>query len=183
MHNDDTTAKILSFLNKQDPENNRTGIFTTGIVSLWEGHRIALFKTGDRHAGENLENLLAARAAGLPPPIQMCDALSRNVPKEYATILANCLAHARRQFVELVERFPDECTHVIEELAKIYKHDAIVKEQGFSPVERLAFHQEHSGPVMEELKGWCEAQMQERVSSPTQGWAKPSNICSSTGRS
>jgi hypothetical protein len=32
----------------------------------------------------------------LPPPIQMCDALSRNVPKAagaFATLLANCLAH------------------------------------------------------------------------------------------
>jgi hypothetical protein len=172
MHNDDTTAKILSFLNKQDPENTRTGIFTTGVVSIWQGHKIALFETGNRHAGENLQNLLSARAAGLPPPIQMCDALSRNVPKEYATILSNCLAHARRQFVELVERFPDECTHVIEELAKVYKHDAIVKEQGLSPVERLAYHREHSGPVMEELKEWCEAQMEEKLVEPNSGLGK-----------
>lgn len=172
MHNDDTTAKILSFLKEQDPENNRTGIFTTGIVSICQGHKIALFKTGNHHAGENLENLLAARAAGLPPPIQMCDALNRNVPKEYATILSNCLAHARRQFVELVDRFPDECTHVIEELAKIYKHDAIVKEQALSPHERLAFHQEHSAPVMEELKEWCETQMEEKLVEPNSGLGK-----------
>jgi transposase len=172
MHNDDTTAKILSFLGEQDPENPRTGIFTTGIVSLRQGHRIALFKTGDRHAGENLQNLLAARAAGLPPPIQMCDALSRNVPKEYATILSNCLAHARRQFAELIERFPDECTHVIEELAKVYTHDALVKEQGFSPAQRLAFHQEHSGPVMAGLKEWCETQLRENRVEPNSGLGK-----------
>jgi len=172
MHNDDTTAKILSFLNNQEPENNRTGIFTTGIVSICEGHKITLFKTGNCHAGENLENLLAARAAGLPPPIQMCDALNRNVPKEYATILSNCLVHARRQFVELVERFPDECSHVIEELAKVYKHDAIVKEQGLSPVERLVFHREHSAPVMEELKEWCQTQMEEKRVEPNSGLGK-----------
>lgn len=172
IHNDDTTAKILSFLAEQDPDTPRTGIFTTGIVSRWQGHQIALFKTGNRHAGENLENLLAARAAGLPPPIQMCDALNRNVPKEYATILSNCLAHARRQFVDLVERFPDECTHVIEKLAKVYKHDALVKEQGFSSVERLAFHQEHSRPVMEALKAWCETQMEEKRVEPNSGLGK-----------
>jgi hypothetical protein len=102
----------------------------------------------------------------------MCDALSRNVPKQYATILSNCLAHARRQFVELVERFPDECTHVIEELAKIYKHDAIVKEQGLCPVARLAYHQEHSGPVMKDLKEWCQAQMEERLVEPNSGLGK-----------
>jgi len=66
MHNDDTTAKILSFLNKQDPENTRTGIFTTGVVSVWQGHKIALFKTGNRHAGENLQNLQNNPADFLP---------------------------------------------------------------------------------------------------------------------
>jgi hypothetical protein len=30
----------------------------------------------------------------------MCDALSRNLPAELKTILANCLAHGRRQFVD-----------------------------------------------------------------------------------
>jgi hypothetical protein len=172
MHNDDTTVKILSFLNEQDPKDTRKGIFTTGIVSLWEGHKIALFKTGNRHAGENLEHLLSARAAGLPPPIQMCDALHRNVPKEYATILSNCLAHARRRFVELVDRFPDECTQVIEALGKVYKHDAMVKEQNLSPHERLAFHQEYSRPVMDEIKLWCENRMEEKLVEPNSGLGK-----------
>ena len=49
--------------------------------------------------------MLARRAAELPPPIQMCDALSRNLPAELKTIVANCLAHGRRQFVEVAERF------------------------------------------------------------------------------
>jgi hypothetical protein len=102
----------------------------------------------------------------------MCDALSRNVPRQYATLLANCLAHARRQFVELIERFPDECTHVIEELAKVYQHDALIKEQGLSPAQRLAFHQEHSGPVMEGLKEWCETQMGENRVEPNSGLGK-----------
>jgi hypothetical protein len=42
----------------------------------------------------------------------MCDALSRNVPKLHSgveTLLANCLAHGRRQFVEVAENFPSEC--------------------------------------------------------------------------
>jgi transposase len=166
MHNDDTTAKILSLLNEQDAEHTRTGIFTTGIVSIWQGHKIALFKTGTRHAGENLSALLSARAAGLPPPIQMCDALSRNPPRQYLTILSNCLTHGRRQFVELIDRFPDECTYVIETLGKVYTHDAVVKERSLSPDERLAYHQEHSDPVMVELKQWCERQMEEKLVEP-----------------
>jgi len=55
---------------------------------------MALFFTGPKHAGENLAQLLKQRASGLSPPIQMCDAASRNISKAFATLLANCLAHA-----------------------------------------------------------------------------------------
>jgi transposase len=172
IHNDDTTMKVLSFLQQQDPENTRKGIYTTGVLSKWQDHQIALFMTGDRHAGENLSELLKRRTGGLPPPIQMCDAASRNASKEFETILANCLAHARRQFVELVDRFPDECAHVIEQLGKVYHHDSIVKEQGLSPQERLQYHQEHSAPVTAELESWCKQQLEDSIVEPNSGLGK-----------
>ena len=65
---------------QREPSDERTGVFTTGIVSTGE-RKIALYFTGRQHAGENLADVLKRRAAELPPPIQMCDALSRNVPK------------------------------------------------------------------------------------------------------
>jgi len=172
IHNDDTTIKVLSFLQQQDPENTRKGIYTTGIVSKWQNHQIALFMTGNRHAGENLTELLKHRATGLAPPIQMCDAASRNASKEFETILANCLAHARRQFVELVDRFPEDCAYVIEELGKVYHHEAIVKEQGLSPEQRLDYHQQHSGPIMADLQTWCKQQIDENIVEPNSGLGK-----------
>jgi hypothetical protein len=93
----------------RDPSDERTGVFTSGIVSVGEGHKIALYFTGSRHAGENLAEVLKQRSAELPSPIQMCDALSRNVPKLPAGVeilLANCLAHGRRQFVDVAENPP-----------------------------------------------------------------------------
>ncbi len=36
----------------------RTGIFTSGVVSTAEGRKIALFFTGRQHAGENLAEVL-----------------------------------------------------------------------------------------------------------------------------
>jgi hypothetical protein len=36
----------------------------------------------------------------------MCDPLSRNMPADLATILANCLARGRRQFADVAEYFP-----------------------------------------------------------------------------
>ena len=103
-YNDDTSMKILA-LARASPERaeekeavgskERTGLFTSGIVSTDEGRRIALFFTGRNHAGENFARVLAERAKGLAPPIQMSDALSRNVPKlqEKLEILwGNCTA-------------------------------------------------------------------------------------------
>ncbi len=81
-----------------DPQ--RRGIFTSGIVSTCAGRRIALFFTGRKHAGENLRDVLAQRAQPLGPPIQMCDPLALNMPADLNTILSNCLAHGRRQFVD-----------------------------------------------------------------------------------
>jgi transposase len=46
-----------------------------------------LFFSSHRHAGENLAEVLKRRAAELDAPIQMCDALSRNLPKELKTIV------------------------------------------------------------------------------------------------
>jgi hypothetical protein len=75
----------------------------TGIVSTQQGRRIALYFTGRQHAGENLRDVLQHRTADLAPPLQMCDALSRNTPKlsdGAEILLAHCLAHGRRQFVK-----------------------------------------------------------------------------------
>ena len=91
VYNDDTAARILA-LQRETPAD-RSGVFTTGIVATAQGRKITLFFSGDKHAGENLADVLKQRAAELPPPIQMCDALSRNVPKGFAVILGNCLAH------------------------------------------------------------------------------------------
>ena len=164
LHSDDTTMKILANLQKPkgDDEASGKGSFTTGVLAVQDGRRVALFFTGNKHAGQNMAEILKQRASGLSPPVHMCDALSRNVPKELEMILANCLAHARRNFVELVPSFPEECRYVIEALAKVYHHDKRAKEESLSAEQRLRFHQKHSGPVMERLKEWLQEQFDER---------------------
>ena len=125
----------------KEPGPDRTGMFTTAIVATGDGHKIALFLSGRRHAGENLKDVLRRRAAELPAPIQMCYALSRNLPGELKTILANCLAHGRRRFVDVADLFHEECQHVLEKLALVYHNDAIARERNLTPQERLLFHQ------------------------------------------
>ena len=102
LHNDDTGMRVLRLA--REAGDQRTGVFTSGIVATMQGRQIALYFTGPKHAGENLADVLKRRAAELPPLIQMSDALSRNVPKlpvGVEMLLARCLAHGRRQFVEV----------------------------------------------------------------------------------
>jgi hypothetical protein len=141
-------------------------MFTSGIVSTHGGRRIALFFSGRQHAGENLADVLARRVADLGPPIQMCDALARNLPADLQTVLAHCLAHGRRQFVEVAQRFPTQCRHVLDQLAQVYKNDELAREQQLSPEARLQHHQAHSGPVMTQLKAWLTAQFDDRLAEP-----------------
>lgn len=167
IHNDDTVMKVLNLtdLNRPDKEG-RTGVFTSGIVSVGDDHQIALFFTGHKHAGENLADVLSHRAAELTAPIQMADGLSRNVPGAFETLLANCLAHGRRKFVDVYDDFPAECHHVLDRLAQVYKNEADTQAQ--SDADRLIYHQQHSGPIMAELKDW----MQQILSNPKAAWAK-----------
>jgi transposase len=176
VHNDDTKMPVLALTGKrrakeapEDDPPERTGMFTTGIVSRLGGRRITLFFTGRKHAGENMTDMLARRAAERGPPIHMCDGLERNLPKELATLLANCLSHGRRHFVDVAENFPDECRHVLEELAIVFRNDAHCRKEKMSDDERLAFHQDQSGPVMAELKKWLEQKLERHEVEPNSG--------------
>jgi transposase len=191
LFNDDTTVKILELVGERAEEKTladaedddsadgsakktaaeRKGMFTSGIVSTGPasgcpGRKIALFFSGRKHAGENLADVLAERSQSLPTPIQMCDALTRNLPGELKTIVAHCLAHGRRRFVELFDRFPEQCRYVLESLSVVYRNDAIARQRKLSPSARRHFHQAESGPVMEELRVWLGRQLEDRLVEP-----------------
>ena len=176
LYNDDTTMKVLNITKAQraaaaaaNADEERTGIFTSGIISTKEKREIALFFTGVKHAGENISDVLSRRSADLPPPIQMCDGLSRNTTGEFETILSNCNAHSRRKYVEVAEWFPDECRYVLEQIRDVYKNDAIARERKLSAQDRLEFHQVHSGPLMGELQKWMSQQIDEHRVEPNSG--------------
>lgn len=192
IHTDDTTAKILGPVRRpgesaadalervaraqsHNPQwlplqpsrpQTRTGTFTSGMVSIVDGHTIVLYQTGWRHAGDNLEQLLSHRKPELELPIQMCDALSRNVSGDFKTIVANCLAHGRREFVDLVDVFGVPCLHVIRQLATVYHNDSEAKARELSPEQRLAWHQQHSAPIMTALQSWMKTEVNERRIEP-----------------
>ncbi len=175
LHNDDTTMKVLELSREQRataaadaPGDERSGVFTSGIISTTEQHKVALFFTGVRHAGENLADVLQRRSAERSTPIQMCDALSRNTSADddFDTLLAHCLAHSRRKYVEVAEDFPEECRFVLETLREVYKNDAAARQRKLSAEERLELHQSESGPLMKKLEVWMTKQLEERKVEP-----------------
>jgi len=192
MSNDDTTNRILERMGKrlekaeakkgsaaerekedyqedEEKDPQRRGIFTSGIVASRAGHLIAIFFTGWKHAGENLRDVLVRRAAQRGAPIQMCDALSRNLPGELKTILAHCLAHARRKFADVVQYFDQEVRTVLKALAVIYKNDEEARKQKLSPEARLQWHQAQSAPVRKELHQWLTRQIEDWLVEPNSG--------------
>ncbi|RLC11085.1 MAG: IS66 family transposase [Deltaproteobacteria bacterium] len=168
VYNDDTTMKILELMKENDEKDSseRKGIFTTGILSTTNNRKIALFYTGRQHAGENMADLLKHRQAHLPLPVQMCDALSRNTSEAFKTILANCLAHGRRKFVEVAVNFPEQCQYVLDTLAEVYKNDTIAKDRKLTPGQRLSFHQRSSSRLMKDLKNWLDEQLDQKKVEP-----------------
>lgn len=95
----------------------------------------------------------------------MADALAANW-KGTATAVeeAKCLAHARRQFTDIESVYPQECGRVLAAMGEVYRREAQTKEM--SAQDRLHYHQQHSGPVMRELKQWADKQFDERAVEP-----------------
>ena len=173
LHNDDTSMRVLKL--EREPGDKRTGVFTSGIVSTTAGRKIALYFTGRQHAGENIADVLKQRAEESGAAIQMCDALSWNVPKlpdGVELLVAHCLAHGRRQIVEVAQNFPVECRHVLENLGEVYRNDAATRNAGMTAEERLRFHQQHSKPILDVLHDWLEAQFAERKVEPNSSLGK-----------
>ena len=77
LHNDDTSMRVLRL--EREPSDQRTGVFTSGIVATDAGRKIALHSTGRQHAGENLARkcLTAHRKMGA----RSGDAALGNVPR------------------------------------------------------------------------------------------------------
>jgi transposase len=180
---DDTTVKILECIKedkrkareraaKKEKKGEKKGekkekpraTHTTGIVARTGDRQIAWYRSGRRHAGENVDELLKKRAKGLGPPIQMGDALEVNWSKQEETEESKCWVHARRNFIEIEDQFPNPCKLVLDAIGKLYEVEA--ETAGLDAGERLKIHQEKSGPVISDLYEWIEEQFLKREVEP-----------------
>jgi transposase len=156
---------------KKKKKEERVGVQTSGVVvELHSGAKVVLYFKGREHAGENIEEIYRLRDPGLPPPLQMSDALACNWCGERERVVCKCLVHARRKFVEVRRIYPEECNYVLKQIGEIYRNEK--QTAVMSDEERLAYHQQHSGPVMGELKRWMDEQVAEKKVEPNSSLGK-----------
>lgn len=172
IHNDDTKARILDLIreNKNLEKGERKGMFTTAILSKKDGKQIALFFTGRKNSGENLDDILDKRSDFLSAPIQMSDGSSQNTPERHSTLSAKCLAHARRKFYEIVEFWPEQVLPLITYFDDIFLNDREAKD--LTPEERLQWHQKESAPIMDKIKAWCLELLKTKKAEPNSSLGK-----------
>ena len=183
---DDTAVRILSLIKENrgllaaaqaqglSTPNERTGMHTTALAVKVGEHTAILYYSSRRHAGENLQGLLDKREAGRAKPLAMSDALSSNeVADESTLIRCHCLAHGRRKFSDLEAVFPGtECQVVLQVISQVFDHDEQAREDQLSAEARLAYHQAQSQPLMDELKGWLDKQMDDHLVEPNSSLGK-----------
>ena len=182
---DDTAVRILSLMKENrdrvaaaqaqglSKPKERTGMHTTALAVQVGEHTAILYYSSRRHAGENLQGLLDKREAGLEKPLAMSDALlSNEVADESMLIRCHCLAHGRRKFSDLEEVFPHECQVVLDVIRQVFDHDEQARKDQLSPEARLAYHQAQSQPLMDELKGWLDTQIEDHLVEPNSSLGK-----------
>ena len=176
---DDTTNRILDAkpiekkARNSDKMRTRTGVYTSGVIAtLTDNRDIVLFETNIGHAGEFIDSILHKRRQSCAKPLIMSDALASNRPTVREAITSLCNSHARRQFVDVINHFPEEVEHVLNRYGEIWVNDEHTKAEKLTPSARLIYHQQHSMPIMEEIKLWGETHFANETVEENSGLGK-----------
>ena len=139
LHNDDTGMRVLKL--KRPEGDERTGVFTSGVVSIGEGRKIALFFTGREHAGENLADVLKQRARGTAasdPDVRCTVANVPKLPAGVEILWPTAWLMEGGSLRKWLRTFPTECRYVLEMLGEVYGHDAEARRAEDDPGRAVA---------------------------------------------
>jgi hypothetical protein len=162
---DDTVARIIELIQVNRTENpKRKGMYTTAFVVKTE-HPFVLYISGRQHAGENFDDLMSGRLSQTTP-VRVADALKANSDHQAPAEQGKCNAHAFRKFRTLMSLFPEHSSLAMEIYGQVYDNDTHCQSENYTPEQRLAYHQLHSGPLMNDLFSWARAQLNERKVEP-----------------
>ena len=177
---DDTGSLVISIMRQikaetmalkllgERTDDVRTGINATGVYLETPNGKVILFFTGLHHAGEILDLLLKHRQAAGPKLVKVTDGASKNFNPQHADKLIEgiCNAHAFLKFDAVKDKYPAEYAVAGHVYKQVFDNDDITKARGHTPGQRLAFHQEHSLPLMEKLKAMCVSLVTSRLVEP-----------------
>lgn len=146
----------------------RTGINATG--SYWETPEgpVILYYTGRHHAGEIIDQTLGRRSPGSPKVVKCTDAASKNFDHEQGdkVIDATCNAHAFLKFRDIKDKYPADYAEAGRVYKEIFDNDDKAAELGLSPIDRMLYHQQHSRPLLEQLKKHCAERIRSKLVEP-----------------
>lgn len=170
-HIDDTTNRIL----QQEPvlktragkQRWRTGVYSSVCVAILAcDKRLILYQTSVGHGGEWIEEILQGRDSQLDTPVVMSDALSANRVLKPVTDVAFCNAHGRRNFAELNEQHPRQVLKLLQLYKQIWSHETHCQQQQLSDSERRDYHEQHSLPVMLQIRAYCQLHLASEAEEP-----------------
>ena len=146
----------------------RTGINASGFHIETAVATILLYYSGRHHASEMLSQLLKHRLPGSSKINKVTDGASKNFDKGLADLFIEgvCNVHAFLKFRDIKHLYPVEYALVAKAYDLIYETEKITRDRKMIAEERLAFHQLHSKPRMEEIKAMCEEKVKSRLVEP-----------------
>jgi hypothetical protein len=153
----------------------RTGINATG--SYWEtpSGPIILFHTGRHHAGEIVDLLLRRRMNSNTKLVKVTDGASKNFDHQHddKVFEAACNAHAFLKFRDVKDAYPSEYAIAGRVYKAVFDYDDQAKALGLTPMDRMLYHQQHSKPLMDELKTMCKEKLESKLVEPSSALWKP----------
>ena len=145
LHADETTIKVLDSLKK--------GTTHGGYYWVYQGHESKLvlfdYQTGRGRSGP--ENILKNYTGYLQTDGY---AVYEYFGLQPGIILACCLAHARRKFIDALSNNKIIATHVLCEMQKLYDIERHITDKVIIGIDKLEYRKENAVPLLEALGNW-----------------------------
>ena len=130
LHNDDTSMRVLKL--KREPGDERTGVFTSGIVSTGAGPEDRAVLHRPPACGREPRRGAEAAGGGAARPrfrcVTRCRATCRSCPREWRFCWRTAWLMEEDSLWKWRQNFPGECRYVLETLGQVYGHDAEARE-------------------------------------------------------
>ena len=87
-------------------------------------------------------------------------------------ILAGCLAHARRGFVEALPQAATACAFILRQMQHLYAIEERLRQQNAGRTLREVVRHAESRPIMQRIRRWCTQLSERRIHLPQSGMGK-----------